>query len=178
MDTVTQSPLFDLSRIPTVRLTEHWHISKDGDPQGLWLYEQHYSCKETARKIAQFVGPGEKLVLLSGCGLALFAWRRFMENDESEPLGINCAIFRNQNPELVSSDLILEAERVAWCRWPGERLYTYVNPLKVSSEIPGWCFIAARWKRCGETKGGLLVFEKLRPTCKACDKRRRKDPTK
>jgi hypothetical protein len=31
---------------------------------------------------------------------------------------VNCAVFRNEGP-VLSSDLILEAEELAWGRWPG-----------------------------------------------------------
>lgn len=146
----------------SVRITEHWRIAKDGDPAGLDLYERHYSSHKyrdgRARKL--FCGPGEKLVLMDAGGDAVFVWRRFLENGRTEPIGINCAVFRNEGP-VLSSLLILEAERVAWCRWPGERLYTYVDPNAVASANPGYCFKVAGWAPCGETAGGLLVLEKL-----------------
>lgn len=150
-------PRLLIPEIATVRLTENWHVAKDGDPAAVALYERHYSAHRyrdgRVRKL--IVGPGEKIVLLTRACDALFVWRRFRESGETEPKGINCAIFRNEGPAL-SSDLILQAERVAWCRWPGERLYTYVG-----NDLPGFCFLAARWKRCGTTGGGLLVLEKM-----------------
>jgi hypothetical protein len=153
--------LFTPTQIATVRLTERWHVCKDGDPAGLDLYERHYSAYQykDGRERKLFCGPGEKLVLLTEEGDALWVWRRFIENHESEPHGVNCAVFRNESPHLAS-ELILEAERVAWCRWPGQRLYTYVNPERTSRN-PGYCFLRAGWQRCGKTKGGLLVLEKL-----------------
>lgn len=133
------------------------HLQPGCNPAGLALYERHYSCHHYSdfrvRKL--FAGPGEKLVLLHSEGKALFVWRKFIENHETKPKGINCAVFRNESA-LLSSDLILEAERVAWCRWPGERLYTYV-----SANLNGWCFIRAGWKQRGETKGRLKVFDKF-----------------
>jgi hypothetical protein len=98
------------------------------------------------------------MVLLTTDGRALFVWRKFRSDDGQE--GINCAIFRNEGPKL-SSGLILEAEPLAWRRWPGERLYTYVNPKKVKSTNPGYCFLMAGWRKCGKTKGGLIILEKL-----------------
>ncbi|MDQ3802518.1 MAG: hypothetical protein M3416_01485 [Acidobacteriota bacterium] len=89
---------------------------------------------------------------------ALFVWRKFISDDGQE--GVNCAVFRNEGDRL-SSDLILEAERWAWAKWPGERLYTYVNPRKVRSANPGYCFLKAGWRKSGESKKGLLIFEKL-----------------
>ena len=143
----------------TVQITENWRICKDGDPAGLALYERHYSCYiyKDGRERKLFCGPGFKIVLLTEAGDALFVWRKFI--DASGQKGINCAVFRNES-QIRSSDLILEAERVAWCRFPGERLYTYVSKTKVKSSNPGCCFKKSGWIKCGETKGGLLIFEK------------------
>jgi hypothetical protein len=47
---------------------------------------------------------------------------------------------------------------IAWQRWPGERLYTYVNPRKVKSENPGYCFKVAGWTTCGTTKWRKLTI--------------------
>lgn len=72
---------------------------------------------------------------------------------------LNCAVFRNENKKLLSSALIKEAVAIALKRWPGERLYTYVNAKKIKSSNPGYCFKAANWKYCGKTKGGLVILE-------------------
>jgi hypothetical protein len=55
--------------------------------------------------------------------------------------------------------LIAEAMQAAWLRWPGERLYTFINPAKVRSANPGYCFLRAGWQRCGITSRGLVIFE-------------------
>jgi len=61
----------------------------------------------------------------------------------------------------LSSELIRAAEVFAWDRWPGQRLYTYVNPRKVQSRNPGYCFLMAGWRKCGVTKTRrLIIFEK------------------
>ena len=137
----------------------NWHEYKDGNKQALELYERHYSCYQYAdgrvRKL--FCGPGEKMVLMTERQDALFVWRKF--RDDSGQVGLNCAVFRNES-NILSSELIIEAERCAYTRWPGERMYTYVNPQKIKSNNPGCCFKKAGWKICGETKGGLLIFEK------------------
>ena len=100
------------------------------------------------------------MVLLTADCMALFVWRKFI--DKSGQRGVNCAVFRNEGPHL-SSTLIREAERLAAGRWPGERLYTYVNPRRVKSENPGYCFKAAGWRVCGRTaERGLLILEKDR----------------
>jgi hypothetical protein len=133
---------------------------KDGDATARAIFDRHYSRirYRDGRDPVLFVGPGEKLVLLTPDALALFVWRKFI--DDSGQKGVNCAVFRNEGPAL-SSGLILEAERWADERWPGERLYTYVNPRKVRSSNPGYCFTMAGWRPCGYTKRrGYRILEK------------------
>lgn len=142
-----------------------WRRARDGDPEGLALYERHYSSRlyKDGRRRALFVGPGEKTVLVAHDGRALFVWRRF--RDDSGQEGINCAAFRNEGAGL-SSALITEAMAIAWARWPGERLYTYVDAIEVRSSNPGYCFLVAGWRHAGWTKGGhgrhsLRILEAL-----------------
>jgi hypothetical protein len=144
--------------------TGYWMQVKDGDPRAAALYRRHYSCHRYAdgrrddpsyRNRNLFAGPGEKIVLLTPAADALFVWRKF--RDASGQTGINCAVFRNES-EILSSVLILEAEQYAWARWPGERLYTYVNGQKVASSNPGYCFQVAGWRKCGVTKSRRLVI--------------------
>lgn len=136
----------------------YWHEYQDGNEKGLELYDRHYSAYHYAdgRERKLFCGPGEKLVLLTQKQDAMFVWRKFI--DDSGQTGANCAVFRNEG-KIRSSDLILEAMAIAWERWPGERLYTYVNPQKIKSPNPGYCFKAAGWKVCGQTKSGLIILE-------------------
>lgn len=145
------------------QVTEHWYLTRDGDAAGRSLFHRHYSryVYRDGREPLLFVGPGEKTVLIDAAGTALFVWRKFI--DHSGQNGINCAIYRNESA-VLSSLLIREAEEVAWRRWPGERLYTFVNPAKVRSSNPGFCFACAGWRRCGYTAGGLVVLEKLGKT--------------
>jgi DNA modification methylase len=145
--------------LPSVEYN-YWHKYKDGNQKGLELYERHYSAYQYAdgRERKLFCGPGEKTVLLTHNGDALFVWRKFI--DASGQKGVNCAVFRNES-EILSSELIKEAMAIAWLRWPGERLYTYVNADKILSVNPGYCFKQAGWKACGETNGGLKVLEAL-----------------
>lgn len=139
-----------------------WRQSKDGNAAGLLLHRRHYSRRRYAdgRDPALFVGPGEKLVLLGHEDDALFVWRKFI--DASGQQGVNCSIFRNESPHLASA-MILDAETWAEHRWPGERLYTYVNPSRIRSVNPGYCFKRAGWRACGWTGGRrpLLILEKV-----------------
>lgn len=138
-----------------------WIRVRDGNLAGLLLHRRHYSKYhyKDGRNPVRFVGPGERIVLVTQDGKALFVWRKF--RDASDQFGVNCAVFRNEG-DVLSSSLISEAERIAWERWPGERLYTYVNPRKIRSTNPGYCFIKAGWRKCGITQARkLLIFEKL-----------------
>ncbi|WP_156173860.1 hypothetical protein [Cupriavidus basilensis] len=136
-----------------------WWLTKDGDRDCLELYERHYSAYRYAdgRQRKLFVGPGEKVVLRTERGDACFVWRNFI--DDSGQTGINCAVFRNESAH-QSSGLIRQADAIADCLWPNCRHYTYVNAKAVRSSNPGFCFIAAGWRRCGMTKSGLLVLER------------------
>lgn len=141
-------------------LADLWIRVKDGDDRARGLFHRHYSYRRYAdgRNPRQFVGPGEHIVLLTVDCRALFIWRKFI--DASGQQGVNCSVFRNESPHL-SSDLIRGACIIAWQRWPGERLYTYVNPRRIRSTNPGYCFLAAGWQRCGTTKGQLAILQRL-----------------
>lgn len=138
-------------------MTWHWYGVKDGDAIARSIFNRHYSRHFYAdgRKPKLFVGPGEKMVLMTPDFKALFVWRKFISADGQR--GVNCAVFRNEGPEM-SSLLILEAEQLAWAKWPGERLYTYVNPMKIKSSNPGYCFLKAGWVKVGVTKARKLVI--------------------
>jgi hypothetical protein len=111
-----------------------------------------------------FVGPGEKEVLVTPDAGALFVWRKFKDDAVPPQKGVNCAVFRREWGAL-SSTLIRAAEKIAWERWPNERLYTYVNANKANKvrrkRDYGRCFLRAGWRRDGMTKTGLLIFHKL-----------------
>lgn len=144
-----------------------WVVVKDGHPAAYEIARRHYShrayqdgrrSRPGYRNRRLFVGPGEKLVLLSADGRAVLAWRKF--RDRSGQQGVNCAMFRNES-QALSSSLILAAEAIAWARWPGARLYTYVDWRKVRSSNPGYCFKQAGWRFCGRTKKRkLIILEK------------------
>ena len=137
-----------------------WIEVKDGNDTARAIFDRHYSrhCYADGRKPRLFVGPGEKMVLLSPCAFAVFVWRKFISADRQQ--GVNCAVFRNEGRDR-SSDLICAAMRIAWQRWPNERLYTYVNPARIRSANPGYCFKKAGWRFCGRSKKGLHILEAL-----------------
>ena len=133
-----------------------WWITKDGDTDLLARYRRHYSAR-TGQRIAQFVGPGEHIVLRTERADAMFVWRKFI--DDSGQVGVNCSVFRNESTHR-SSDLIRQADAVADCAWPGLRHYTFVRAEAIRSTNPGFCFQRAGWQRCGMTKGGLVILER------------------
>ncbi len=138
----------------------YWIQIKDGDIRGLKLFEKHYSKYhyKDGRKPKRFVGPGERIVLLGKNNDALFVWRKFISGDGQE--GVNCAIFRNESSHL-SSMLLNQAESIARNKWPDDRFYTYVNPKKIKSKNPGYCFKVNGWTVAGITKARkLLILEK------------------
>lgn len=137
-----------------------WIEVKDGNDTGRAIFDGHYSRRhyKDGRKPILYVGPGEKMVLISPDALALFIWRKFISDDGQQ--GVSCAVFRNEGAGL-SSELIRAAEFLAWERWPGERLYTYIDPNKTRHKRdPGRCFLKAGWKHFGYSKKGLRILEK------------------
>ena len=135
-----------------------WIAVPDGDARARAIFCRHYSARryKDNRRRTLFVGPGEKMVLLTAECDALFVWRKYVS--DAGQCGVNCAVFRNEGPQL-SSQLILEAEQLAWARWPNERLYTYVAPHKIRSTNAGCCFKKAGWNVCGHSSGGLGRME-------------------
>ncbi|HBG75117.1 MAG: hypothetical protein A2X25_14460 [Chloroflexi bacterium GWB2_49_20] len=139
---------------------QNWYSMKDGNATARNFFDKHYSRHfyQDGRRPKLFVGPGEKMVLMTSDFKALFIWRKFISKNGQK--GINCAVFRNES-YMLSSTLILEAEKLAWDKWPMERLYTYVNPRKITSTNPGYCFLKAGWRKCGITKAKkLIILEK------------------
>lgn len=137
-----------------------WWLTKDGDRTLLPLYERHYSAHQYAdgRVRRLFAGPGEKLVLRTQSGDAGFVWRNFVS--DSDERGLNCSFFRNESA-LLSSELIRQADAIAYSVWACRRHYTYVDPQKVRSGNPGFCFLAAGWRRCGQSASGKLILERV-----------------
>lgn len=140
-----------------------WIPVLDGDDRVRGFYRRHYSCRHyrDGRNPRLFVGPGEKLVLLTQYSDACFIWRKFIDAAIPKQTGVNCSLFRNES-DVLSSQLIIEADEIAWEKWGNERLYTYVNPKKIKSTNPGYCYIQAGWTRLPYlTKSGKVVLEIL-----------------
>lgn len=138
---------------------------RDGNEAALGLYLRHYSARPNGatrygeKNWTRFAGPtGDALILLAFTSDVLFVWRREKFRRDGQA-GINCAVFRNES-RWLSSGLILEAERLAWRKYPGERFYTFVDPSKIKSPNPGYCFKMAGWQSAGQSRKGLQILEK------------------
>lgn len=141
----------------------YWLPSHHADPRAIALYLRHYSARQYRdnRPRRQFCPPGEKMVLLTEDCRAVFVWHHPIIERRSGEAGVCCTLFRNESP-VLSSTLIREACAVAWQRWPGERLFTYVRDAKIRSTNPGYCFLMAGWHRCGRNANGrLTILEQL-----------------
>jgi hypothetical protein len=151
----------------------HWWITKDGDATCCALFNRHYSAYQykDGRQRKLFCGPGEKVVLRTNLGDALFVWKKFNDacidvRTGKTQVGINCGVFRNES-EYKSSDLIRQADRIADECWPDMRHYTYVSDERTRGELSGACFLFADWRyvrtggRRARTKTrGLLILER------------------
>ena len=141
-----------------------WIQVRDGDRRALNLYLRHYSSKYRSGKslkyknAERFTPPGESIILLTPNCDALFVWVKMQFRDDKQK-GINCSIFRNEG-KIISSRLISEAEKIVWSKWPGERLFTYIDPNEVNSVNPGYCFKMAGWRFCGKSLKNLHILEK------------------
>lgn len=136
------------------------------------IADRHYSRRTVGAR--QFLYSGKKLVLRNAEGTILFGW---IFPDESMRMdgqkGYNCAIFRNESSR-KSSDIILEAERMAFEKWGPNRCYTYIDPNRTAEikrrgkRIVGFSFRKAGWKPMVNKDGqprissrGLWLFVKL-----------------
>ncbi len=145
------------------KIESHWFTTTDRDWDAISLYKRHYSAthyKDGRANLRSkgFLGPGEKMVLITAMTDALFCWVYSKLGHKNGQTGVCCTIFRNEGP-VLSSDLIREAVEIAQKRWPSKRMFTYINAKKIRSDNPGYCFLKAGWKACGYTKGNLRILE-------------------
>ena len=151
-----------------------WWATTDQDVELLAMYARHYSKREYAdqRRVFQCLGPGYKAPFRTEQCDAIWGWRKFIDdcidvrtNERQE--GVNCAFFRNEG-RVLSSELVRQADAIADASWADRRHYTYVDPKRVRSGLPGACFLAAGWRYVrihghrARTKSGLLILERLR----------------
>ena len=140
-------------------ITNHW------DQECRLLADRHYSRRTVGAR--QFCYSGKKLVLRNTEGTILFVWmypKPEMRMDGQT--GYNCSIFRNESDRL-SSEIILEAEQFVVEKWGPNRMYTYIDPEKIRSINPGYCFKKAGWEYIKNAKSGKhLLVKDERKNCK------------
>jgi hypothetical protein len=175
----------------TLGVDGHWFAVRDADPRVIAMYERHYSAspEKKGKHRSGVTGPSERMVLMTTDSRALWIWRLFLPPSErvskmvrpdqrrakkglgptdkassyfGDQAGVMCTIFRNEGP-MLSSALVKEAMAMAWVRWPGQRLFTYVWDAKVESVNPGYCFKVAGWRTCGRNKDGRLTILEALP---------------
>ena len=145
-----------------------WLPTIKTDPVVVDMYLRHNSAKKNvhsndygvrrARYENGVAGAGESMTLRSVDGRAVWIWLFNTVERLDKQVGVNCTIFRNEGPWL-SSDLVREADDIAWRRWPDQpRHFTYIGDDKIQSVNPGYCFKKAGWNSCGRNKDGRLTI--------------------
>jgi hypothetical protein len=125
-----------------------WQVRGRSDPAARALADRHYSRK---RPGAPWIGPpGRVLVLVTPCEQAV--WLTHWPRPELALDGLDawrCSLFRNEAPaELRSSTLSRAAMTLTahmWRQRPADGWVTWVEPAKVASPNPGYCFKQAGW---------------------------------
>ncbi len=141
-----------------------WLRTRDRDPELLPLVNRHYYRKASKDPRKGFVGPGWSIVLRTSQADAVFIW--LWARPEMRGDGLDCyycVAFRNESPHL-SSEMIREAMQIAVDIWgppPRDGFVTYVDPSKIKSSNPGFCFLKAGWKRVGKSKTGKIRLQYL-----------------
>jgi len=142
-----------------------WRVSNRADKHGAALADRHYSRKTIGHP--QFTPPGRCLVLLTRENDALwctsFPYPQYVKHAWAGAW--LCTLFRNESL-YRSSDLIRQA--VAATRWvwgipSALGMVTFVDPAKIQSPNPGYCFKCAGFRRVGTTRSGLVVLQLLAP---------------
>ncbi len=127
------------------------------DPLAVALAERHYTRSHSHQQVG---GRCALLVLRDFVGTILIVWEHPRpEFRRDHVAGINCAIFRNESPAL-SSTVLLAGERFALARWPGEPFFTYVDPTRVRSCNPGYCFKMAGYHYMRTSSRGYHLLVK------------------
>lgn len=142
---------------------------RDGNDAGRALFKNHYTYKHADKPEADqpliYVGPGFKLVLITPDAQAVCAWRLSRLRADGQT-GVECCIYRREGGDLASV-MLGKARSIAQERWPGERLFTFVDPKKVTptwrASRPTWghCFYQDGWRFAELTKKRLHILERV-----------------
>ncbi len=134
---------------------------KRTDPLVVALANRHYSRDHPSKAVGS---PARSLVLRDPAGLVAFVWTWPRDGYRLDgQTGANCELFRREGGAQASA-LILEAEALVVERWPEvRRFFTYVDPARVASPNPGYCFLCAGYRRDGVSASGKLRLVKEVP---------------
>jgi len=139
-----------------------WLRTRDRDPELLPLVNRHYYRKAIRNPRQDFVGPGRSIVLRTPKADAVFIWLWAKPEMREDKLDCYyCVAFRNESG-CLSSAMIREAMHVAIEVWGPplkDGFVTYVDPSKVQSPNPGYCFLKAGWRRLGKSKTGKILLQ-------------------
>lgn len=128
------------------------------DPEMAALADRHYSRRTIGDR--QFLPPGKTICIRDSKGDIVFGWNwQLPEKRADKQMGFYCSIFRNEGPRR-SSEVILECEEIAHGYWGRNRMFTYIDPEKVASKNPGYCFKCAGWSHVGYSAQGLHLLAK------------------
>jgi hypothetical protein len=125
-----------------------WQIRNGFDRAARALADRHYSRRASKIGSNQIGGAGRRLVLVTPCERALWVTRwpyRHLANDGLDAW--RCSYFRNEGAGRAS-DLIRAAMELTSDQWgeiPVDGWVTWIDPRKVASPNPGYCFKQAGW---------------------------------
>ncbi len=140
----------------------NWIVTHQYDRRAAHLADRHYSRQKPGTP--KFSPPGRKLVLITRDASAVWvtSWplAEYVRRDYADAW--ICTLFRNESP-ILSSSLILEA--IAITRWkygspPASGMITMIDPTKIQSCNPGYCFKVAGFQHIDYTKrAGLHILQ-------------------
>jgi hypothetical protein len=140
-----------------------WQLSNRANRYAAAIADRHYNRQKVGAR--QFVPPGRCIVLLTPAHDALWVSSYpYAEYVKHQWAGAwICSCFRNESAHL-SSTLILQAVAVTreiWGTPPQLGMITFVDPAKIRSSNPGYCYKKAGWRHVGSTKSGLVALQLL-----------------
>lgn len=126
-----------------------WQWRNRNDRAIVDLADRHYSRQTPGSK--QMGAPADSLAFVTPCQRA--GWlSQWTHHPDDGLLALRCAFFRNEGAGL-SSELIVAAMRLTEALWPPELFavyprdgwVTFIEPAKIASPNPGYCFKVAGW---------------------------------
>lgn len=138
-----------------------WEITDKGDQDARILADYHYSRQTPGATM--FTRNGQNLVFITEDLLATWVTFRPTPGKATRQDGLDaweCALFRNVGPHL-SSRLIREAVSLSLSIWgpaPPDGIITYVKEDAVQTDLKGYCYRRAGWRRVGYSSDGKPMF--------------------